>query len=60
MDMITVDLTDRPDVQEGDVATLLGTTANCSVNADTWAEILETIPYEILCGIASRVPRIYV
>ncbi|MBN2242882.1 MAG: alanine racemase [Acidobacteria bacterium] len=59
MDMITVDLTDRPEVQTGDEVILLGTAGGCSVTADTWAEALGTIPYEILCGIASRVPRIY-
>lgn len=59
MDMTTVDLTDRPDVQEGDEVILLGSSGACSVTADTWAEALGTIPYEILCGIAARVPRIY-
>jgi len=58
--MITVDLTERPDVREGDDAILLGGEADCRVTAEEWAEILGTIPYEILCGIASRVPRIYV
>ncbi len=60
MDMITIDLTDRPDVHEGDEVLLLGSGDKCSVTADTWAETLGTIPYEILCGIAARVPRIYV
>jgi alanine racemase len=60
MDMIGVDLTDRPDVQEGDEVILLGASGGCSMAADTWAETLDTIPYEILCGIASRVPRIYI
>jgi alanine racemase len=59
MDMITVDLTDRPDVREGDQVILLGCGKHCSVTADTWADTLGTIPYEILCGIASRIPRIY-
>jgi alanine racemase len=60
MDMITVDLTDRPDVREGDEVILLGAGARCHITADTWAEALGTIPYEILCGIAARVPRIYI
>lgn len=59
MDMITVDLTDRPDVCEGDIVTLLGSDGGCNIGADTWAGSLDTIPYEILCGIAARVPRIY-
>jgi len=60
MDMTAVDLTDRPDVREGDEVILLGASGGCSIAADTWAETLDTIPYEILCGIASRVPRIYI
>jgi alanine racemase len=59
MDMITVDLTERPDVREGDEVILLGSAGSCSITADTWAQVLGTIPYEILCGIAARVPRIY-
>jgi alanine racemase len=27
--------------------------------AGEWADILESIPYEVLCGIAARVPRVY-
>ncbi|MEJ2247604.1 MAG: alanine racemase [Acidobacteriota bacterium] len=60
MDMIAVDLTDRPDVREGDEVILLGYGKHCSATADTWADTLGTIPYEILCGIASRIPRIYI
>jgi alanine racemase len=60
MDMIAVDLTDLPEVREGDEVILLGSSSNCRMTADEWAELLETIPYEILCGIASRVPRIYI
>jgi len=60
MDMIAVDLTDRSDVHEGDEVILLGSAGGCSITADTWAEILGTIPYEILCGIATRIPRIYI
>jgi alanine racemase len=59
MDMITVDLTGRPDVREGDEVILIGSAGSCSITADTWAQALGTIPYEILCGISARVPRIY-
>ncbi len=60
MDMVTIDLTDRPDVFEGDEVILLGSSGNCSVTAAAWAEILGTIPYEVLCGMAARIPRIYI
>jgi alanine racemase len=60
MDMITVDLTDLPEAQEGDEVILLGSSPHCRITAAEWADILDTIPYEVLCGIASRVPRICV
>jgi alanine racemase len=60
MDMIAADLTDMPEVREGDEVILMGSSAHCRMTADEWAGILETIPYEVLCGIAPRVPRIYV
>ncbi len=59
MDMIAVDLTELPEAQEGDEVILLGSSAHCRMTADEWANTLETIPYEVLCGIASRIPRIY-
>ncbi len=59
MDMTAVDLTDLPEVREGDEVILLGSSRHCCMDAREWADILETIPYEILCGIAMRVPRIY-
>ena len=30
-----------------------------SDRADDWAEVVGTINYEIVCGIAARVPRVY-
>ncbi|NWG12468.1 MAG: alanine racemase [Acidobacteria bacterium] len=58
MDMITVDVTEVPDARVGDEVILLGSSANCRVDAASWADALGTIPYEILCGISPRVPRI--
>ncbi len=59
MDMIVVDITDLPEVREEDEAVLLGSTPECRMDAAVWATFLNTIPYEVLCGISSRVPRIY-
>ncbi len=60
MDMISIDITNLPDVKIGDEAIILGSSAHCSISAADWAELLQTIPYEVLCGIAPRVPRIYI
>ncbi len=56
MDQTIIDVTDVPDVQVGDVVTILGNTSN--LTADCWAEILGTISWEILCGFKHRLPRI--
>ncbi|MHB8580474.1 MAG: alanine racemase [Ignavibacteriaceae bacterium] len=42
-----------------DEVILLGMSKKLKVDAQDWADILKTIPYEIICGISKRVPRIY-
>jgi alanine racemase len=59
MDMIVVDVTDLPDVREEEEVILLGSTADCRMDASAWADLLRTISYEVLCGISPRVPRVY-
>jgi alanine racemase len=56
MDMIVADVTELPDPCEGEEVVLLGP----GFDADSWARALGTIPYEVLCGMSPRVPRIYV
>lgn len=57
MDQMMVDVSALPDVQEGDEAILWGGTV--SDTAGTIAQKTGTIPYEVLCGVSRRVPRIY-
>ena len=45
-------------VQVGDVVTLLGKTNQHSLSADRWAELAQTISWEILCSFKHRLPRI--
>ena len=59
MDLITVDVTELPEVQVGEDVILLGSSPSCRIDAADWAYLLQTIPYEILTGIGSRVPRLY-
>lgn len=59
MDMIMVDVTDLAPVQVGETATLIGQQGQESIWADEVANWIGTIPYEVLCGIGSRVPRLY-
>ena len=59
MDMIVADITDIPEAGEGDEVILLGSSPSCRIDAQDWADLLGTIPYEILCAISPRVPRVY-
>jgi len=59
MDMIMVDVTDLAPVTVGETVTLIGQQGEESIWADEVAGWIGTIPYEVLCGIGSRVPRIY-
>ncbi len=59
MDMIMVDITDLASVQVGEIVTLIGQQGGESIWADEVADWIGTIPYEVLCGIGSRVPRIF-
>jgi alanine racemase len=59
MDQFLVDLTGL-DAGPGDDVTLIGAQDGSCVTADDWAAWLDTINYEIVCGIGKRVPRVYV
>jgi alanine racemase len=58
MDVTVVDATDAP-VRRGDRAVCLGRDGGEAVTAWELADAAGTIPYEILCGIGPRVPRVY-
>ena len=59
MDQCMIDVTGIPGVQNGDEVILLGTPEE-GICADNLAEVVDTISYEILCGIGKRVPRVYI
>ena len=57
MDQMMVDVTNVPDVREDDEAILWG--GAVSDSAEDIARKTDTISYEVLCGVARRVPRVY-
>ena len=59
MDQFMVDVTHVPGVCPGDVVTIFGTDGEVTITADEMAEKAQTIGYELVCGIAPRVPRVY-
>ncbi len=59
MDWTMIDVTDIPEVREGDTVTLMGSDGNNCISAEEWAAKVGTISYEIFCQISKRVPRRY-
>jgi alanine racemase len=57
MDLFMVDVTALPSVAAGEEAVLIGSQAGQEIRAEEWADLGDTITYEITCGISSRVPR---
>ena len=60
MDQFMVDVTDIPDAAEGDEVTLIGRDGESCITVDELAELSGTIPYENLCDLGKRIPRVYV
>ena len=59
MDLTMVDVTDIPDVSEGDPVVLFGPAGRACLPVEDLAQEIGTISYELLCAVSRRVPRIY-
>ena len=60
MDQIMIDLGDMQNVQAGEEVVLLGKQGDEEISIYEWCRRVETIPYEVTCGISKRVGRGYV
>lgn len=60
MDLTTSDVSHIPGVEVGDEVVILGESKGKSIDAREHARLCDTIPYEILCSLSERVPRMYV
>jgi alanine racemase len=60
MDLVTIDITDIEDAAIGDEVVLLGRQGNDEITAEEIASKLDTISYEVFCGIGKRVPRVFI
>ena len=58
MDQIMVDVAGM-NVKIGDEAILIGSQGREKISAEELARLSGTIPYEIVCGLGSRIPRVY-
>lgn len=59
MDYTLVDVTEVPGVRPGDEVVLIGKQGRERIRAEEVAEKSGTIPYEVLCAVGKRVPRVY-
>ena len=60
MDQLVIDATDHPRLHTGAVVTLLGNDGTASISPRQWGQACGTIPWDILCGFSSRLPRLHV
>jgi alanine racemase len=60
MDLTVVDVTELPCIHPGDEVTLLDQASDSPISALGLAGQLNTIPYEVLTAIGSRVSRVYI
>ncbi|GAC1318542.1 MAG: alanine racemase [Thermoleophilaceae bacterium] len=59
MDNVTVELGSRSEVGAGDPAVLIGELSGERILCEELARRLDTINYEVTCGLGARVPRAY-
>ncbi len=59
MDQITVDCGPDAEVARGDEVVLIGRQGDEEITAEEWARLLDTIGYEVTCGLSARVPRVH-
>ena len=59
MDNVTLDLGAGSPVQPGEPAVLIGAQGGERILCEEVARRLDTINYEVTCGISPRVPRVW-
>jgi alanine racemase len=59
MDQTIVDVTDVAGVRCGDEAVLIGRQLNSEISITEFSRWADTIPWETLCSVSKRVPRLY-
>lgn len=58
MDQMMFDIT-GVEANEGDIITLLGKDGDETISVNQWADILNTINYELMCRLKVRLARVY-
>jgi alanine racemase len=59
MDVTLIDVSEIKEAQVGDEVVLIGRQGGHAIDAWEHATLARTIPYEVLCNISKRVPRVH-
>ena len=59
MDLLLIDLGRQPKARVGDKVTLIGREGDKAITVEDMAQVIGTIPYEILCLFGKNLERIY-
>ena len=59
MDQTMVDLGGLPDVSTGEEVVLIGRQGDEEIRVEELSSLCHTIPYEFLCRLSNRIPRVY-
>jgi len=59
MDQTVIDATDLPDVEPGEPAVLIGRQGDATIPVGEFSHAAGSIPWETLCSVTKRVPRVY-
>lgn len=60
MDLTTLDVTDIPDAQLGDVITIYGKDGKAEIQVSDVAREIGTVTSDLLCALGRRIPRFYI
>lgn len=60
MDQFMVDVTDIPEVREGDKVTLIGRDGEEVISAEELGALSGRFNYELVCMLGKRIPRVYI
>lgn len=59
MDQFMIDVTDIPEVKQGDIVTLVGRDGDNFIPVEEPADLAGSFNYEFVCNVGKRIPRVY-
>jgi alanine racemase len=60
MNHVQIDVTDVPGVKVGDEVILFGSNGGLSISVEEVAELINTVPYEVVCAAGRSNPKVYI